>query len=367
MEIEMKLKPLLPLIAACTLAGYSAEISKPTGCFTSTLTERAAANPALQGGLIRTTWAKLEPSPGIFDFSSIENSLRLLPKNKQWSLAVHGGWSSIDSGQAVKPPTFNAGAMPPRKPDEHMSPPWLVTECGAETFPARFRGYAVNIPKYWDPCVQQRLASMLQAVAEKYKDDERLKLVYVPQMTSNGLEGHFNGVPAEDLLRAAGLSAGQENKFELLWTQAALSAIRATASAFDNRAVAFELHELLGSADIPIRIMKEIQADPELKDQVGIGMWWISGKTDYQPDLVRALEKFTGDLYGQVIGRSDQTRRFRNGDYASVFEQAKTLGMRYIEPWNYEFENNTCNELMDEFNRRTRETFASGSSGNPSP
>ncbi len=363
----MTLKPLLLLIAAGTLAGYAADISKPTGCFASKLTERAVANPSLQGGLIRTTWAKLEPSPGRFDFSSIEDSLRLLPKDKQWSLAVHGGWSSMDTGQAVQPSRFSTGSMRPRKPNEHMSPPWLVTEYGAETFPAHFRGYAVNMPKYWDPSVQRRLASMLQAVAERYRDDERLKLVYVPQMTGNGLEGHFNGVPAEDLLRAAGLSAGQEKEFAQLWTQAALSAIRATASAFGSRAIAFELHELLGSADIPLRIMKEIQADPELNDQVGIGMWWISGRTDYQPDLIRALEKFPGDLYGQVIGRSDQTHRFRNGDYATVFEQAKQLGMRYIEPWNYEFENNTCNDLMDEFNRSTRKTFASGRSGSLSP
>jgi hypothetical protein len=363
----MKLKPLLSLIAAYTVSIYSAEISKPTGCFTSTLTEQAVANPSLQGGLIRTTWAKIEPSSGTFDFSSIENSLRLLPENKQWSLAIHGGWSSIDASQAVQPPRFSVGIMQQRKPDEHMSPPWLITEYRAETFPARFRGYAINMPKYWDPSVQRRLASMLQAVAKKYKNDEWLKLVYVPQMTSNGIEGHFNGVPAEDLLRAAGLSTGQENKFALLWTQAALSAIRATASAFDNKAVAFEVHELLGSADIPILIMKEIQADPELKDQVGIGMWWLSGKTDYQPDLVQAIEEFPGDLYGQVIGRSDQTYRFPNGDYGNVFEQAKKLGMRYIEPWNYEFEKNTCNALMDEFNRYAKEAFVSDHSNSQSP
>ena len=339
---------------------YSAEISKPTGCFTSTLTKRAVANPALQGGLIRTTWAKIEPSPGTFDFSSIETSLRLLPKNKQWSLAIHGGWSSMDATQPVQSPRRNKEIMLPRKPDEHMSPPWLITKYGAKTFSARFRGYTVNIPKYWDSSVQLRLASMLQAVAERYKSDKRLKLVYVPQMTSNGIEGHFNGVPVTDLLQAAGLSSGQEKQFEFLWAQASLSAIRATSSAFDNKAVAFEVHELLGNANIPIRIMKEIQADPKLKNQVGVGMWWISGKTEYQHDLVRAIEKFPGDLYGQVIGRSDQTNRFPNGNYGKVFERAKKLGMRYLEVWNYEFEKNTCNDLMEAFNRYTQKTFASG-------
>ena len=111
------------------------------------------------------------------------------------------------------------------------------------------------------------------------------------------------------------------------------------------------MHELLGSAEIPEQIMKGILDDPELKDQVGIGMWWISGKTDYQSDLVRAIEKFPGDVYGQVIGRSDQSHRFPAGNYAAVFEQAEKLGMRYIEPWNYEFENHTYDALVEAFNK----------------
>jgi len=30
-------------------------------------------------------------------------------------------------------------------------------------------------------------------------------------------------------------------------------------------------------------------------------MWWISGRTTYQPNLVNALMEFPGDIYGQII------------------------------------------------------------------
>lgn len=103
--------------------------------------------------------------------------------------------------------------------------------------------------------------------------------------------------------------------------------------------------------------MKAFQDDPVYEGRVGLGMWWISGKTSYQPELVEMLKKYDGDLYGQVIGRSDQTDRFEKGDYATVFSQARELGMRYIEPWNYEFEKHTHDDLMEAFNRYCDETY----------
>jgi hypothetical protein len=342
----MDFRNLILLTGLYCISTYAGEIEKPRGCYSSMLTERAVQNPTLQGALVRTSWAKLEPQPGVFDFSAIEQQLRLLPQDKNWSLAVYAGWTSIDSE-----PSETFKQRPTRRPIEPHTPPWMVSELGIETFTVPFRGRPTEMPKYWDPVVQERLAILMNALAEKYKNDSRLKLVYVPQMTSNGIEGHFNGVPANTLLAAAGLEPGDEADFEIIWTGAALSAIRTTSQAFNTKAIAFEVHELLGSSAIPEKIMNSIVADPELKDQVGIGMWWISGKSDYQSDLVRAIERFPGDVYGQVIGRSDQAYRFPDGDYSAVFEQAEKLGMRYIEPWNYEFENHTHDALLEAFNR----------------
>jgi hypothetical protein len=353
----MDFKNLILLAVACCISTYAGEIEKPRGCYSSMLTEGAVQNPALQGALIRTSWAELEPKSGAFDFSAIEQQLQLLPQDKYWSLAVYAGWTSIDSGSETEPSGHFKQQRSTRRPLEPHTPPWMVSELGIETFTVPFRSQLAEMPKYWDPVVQERLAILMNMLAEEYKNDSRLKLVYVPQMTSNGIEGHFNGVPANTLLAAAGLEPGDEDEFEIIWTGAALSAIRSTSQAFNNKAVAFEVHELLGSSAIPEKIMTDILADPELKGQVGIGMWWISGKIDYQSDLVRAIERFPGDIYGQVIGRSDQAYRFPRGDYSAVFEQAEELGMRYIELWNYEFENHTHDGQLEAFNIYCKKQF----------
>ncbi|MDF3128125.1 hypothetical protein P0Y35_02830 [Kiritimatiellaeota bacterium B1221] len=311
------------------------------------LTERAALNPNMQGALIRVAWAQLEPAPGKFDFTWIENQLRLLPGDKKWSLAVYAGWTSI--APEANPNEPRTGVIL-RRPMRMHSPEWLVSGFKVHTFEMQFRGQSVQMPKYWDPIVQERLSVLMQALAEAYNSDERLQLVYVPQMTSNGIEGHFNGVPKQTLLAAADLGADGEEAFQTLWTEAAISAIHSTAKAFHGKAVAFEVHEMLGNAVIPKMIMQSIIEDPNLTDQVGVGMWWISGKENYQPELLLALEKFSGELYGQVIGRSNQSHRFAEGDYAAVFTQARRLRMRYIEAWNYEFENQTHDDLLKGFN-----------------
>jgi hypothetical protein len=93
-----------------------------------------------------------------------------------------------------------------------------------------------------------------------------------------------------------------------------------------------------------------LYADTNLCKRVGLGMWWISGKTTYQPNLINYIANFQGDKYAQVIGRSDELSRFKDDLYASVFEQAKELGIRYIEPWPYEMQNHTYDDLLKDFN-----------------
>lgn len=327
------------------------EVEKPTGTYASTITPRAVQNKQMQGGLVRVTWAEIEPRPGQFDFAAIERQVGLLKPGMNWTLAIHGGWTSTTAEE-----NFPRAWRRPMA----LSPGWLVSDLHVETFSMSFRGNPVEMPKYWDPVVQTRLRKMLKAVGDKYAADSRLKLVYVPQMTSNGTEGHFNGVATETLLKAAGLSPRDkdaERKFGDLWVTAAGETTQSVMAAFPEKAVALEVHELFRSTEIPARLLTEVQK-PAYQNRVGIAMWWISGKTNYQGDLIKLLKDYPGDLYGQVIGRSDQKDRFPDGDYAAVFKQAEELGMRYIEPWNYEFENRTCEDELRKFNERTRAKYA---------
>ncbi len=343
------------LTNACNKSYNASNISKPTGVYTSVITPGAADNATINGGLIRVTWAELEPHPGQFDFSAIEDRLALLPADKNWSLGIHAGWSSLDE---TDPNLISVGGQ--LSLSRHMSPDWLETDFFIDTFDMEFRQVTVHMPKYWDIIVQTRLASMLQAVAAQYQSDPRLQLVYVPQMTSNGIEGHFNGVPEATLMRAAGIDPGLANAgqlFEDVWVTAALKVAKSTALAFADKAIAFEVHEVINRVSIPQRIMDGLLQDLEFENRAGVAMWWISGSDSYQPDLIQALQLYEGDLYGQVIGNSSQSERYPNGDYSEVFSQARQLCMRYIEPWNYEFENNTHNDLMIDFNEFSAGAF----------
>ncbi len=349
---------------SCNKTQNLSNIEKPTGVYTSVLTGRAVTNTNMQGGLVRVTWAEIEPSPGVFDFSRINDQLALLPTGKKWSLAVHGGWTSVN-GNAV-------GIS------SQMSPSWLETTYNIETFEMSFRQSTVNMPKYWSTTIQNRLEIMMSALAGQYRNRTDLSLVYVPQMTSNGVEGHFNGVPVSTLLTAANLNSGQEDQFADLWVNASLAAAKIVARNFDNKAIAFEVHDVIDRTDIPKRIMDNFLTDSEFENRVGIAMWWLNGDdrdSAYQSELVEIIKNYRGDLYGQVIGNSSQDcegasscvdnkgktwnggGRFQNGGYDSVFTLAKKLCMRYIEPWNYEFENNTKDSQMQDFNQFASESF----------
>ncbi|MFG0289385.1 MAG: hypothetical protein ACF8CQ_14490 [Rhodopirellula sp. JB044] len=380
---------LVPFLLATTALGK--DVDKPTGTYASVITPRAVQNKHMQGGLVRVTWSEIEPAPGKFDFSRIDQQVQLLKPGMNWTLAVHGGWTSPEAtsrdqsrmntrtvpngrfpGNRRTPAGFQRAELqrsgnnqrrraPSRGPQRprSLAPDRPATDTHVETFEMSFRGTPVDMPKYWDRTVQKRLKTVLSAVGQKYSNDERLKLVYVPQMTSNGTEGHFNGVPDETLLQAAGINPRARNasaQFGKLWVNAATEVTQSVMDAFPNKAIAFELHELFRSVDIPALIINEFQKSI-YEDRVGVAIWWISGKTSYQSNLLAVLEKYDGDLYGQVIGRSDQAQRFGNGDYATVFQQATQLGMRYIEPWNYEFENHTHDELFEGFNRSAQAKF----------
>ncbi|HBR92653.1 MAG TPA: hypothetical protein DEA90_00635 [Opitutae bacterium] len=297
------------LTAIVLLAGacHAIAVHKPTGIFSSSGASNSNIyqNPELRGVLIRTSWSKIEPRPGEFDFSHLDAQVaKAREQEVQWALAVAGGATA--------------------------SPAWIIDTLEADYLEISFRGKSgYRLPLYWDPVAQARLALLAHELAERYQDDEQLALVYVTQMTSNGIEGHLNGVDMS-AMRQVGYTDDK-------WVNASIKAARSFAEAFENKAVAIELHELNHSAAVPTRIMNELWADPSLEERVGVGLWWLSGKTHYQAGLIDALAAFPGDIYAQVIGRSDQARRFEAGDYKRVFDQAKQLDIRYIEAWEYEF------------------------------
>nr|WP_319997859.1 hypothetical protein [uncultured Draconibacterium sp.] len=303
----------------------TADITKPKGLYTSSFgNETALDNDQVNGSLIRVKWSEIEPNKGIYDFSGIEQFREIIKeRNLKWSLGILAGGDS---------------------------PLWLTESIGADYFEINGINNTVKrIPKIWDIRVNERLTLLAEALSDEYNEDEDLVLVYVPQMTANGIEGHFNGVTTDELLDA-GLTV--EN-----WVNGVKETARIFANAFTKKAIAVEVHDIMEDTSIPNRIMTDLWNEPSLNHRVGAAMWWISGKNIYQPNLVNALIDFPGDIYSQAIGRSDQLSRFENNDYTTIFEQAQTIGIRYMELWEYEFVNNTFPQEFERFNDYANTNF----------
>lgn len=301
------------------------KITKPKGIFSSSFgNELALDNIQTKGSLIRVTWKDIEPKKGDYNFSKIEQLLSALKsRNLKWSLAIIAGGDS---------------------------PQWLIDEFGVDYFTITSIDKTIKkIPKIWDSKVNKRLELLAEALAVSYGNNADLELVYVPQMTSNGIEGHFNGVTDTELLNA-GLTSNN-------WVDSVKETAKIFAIAFKNKAIAVELHDIMHDTSIPSKIMNDLWNDKSLNQRVGVAIWWISGKKSYQPNLLEALKLFPGDIYAQVIGRSDQTERFENNDYTTVFSQAKEIGVRYIEVWEYELVNNTFPQEFNDFNEYATASF----------
>lgn len=340
LKIQQHLSYCLNLIVCCLIltplalnaASPWETLKKPTGIYSSSISRgEALANEHALGALIRVKWNELEPSPGEFNWALIEdqiNSMDDFSEGKLWSLAIIAG---------------------------KESPSWLYDE--AEFFVINSMLGEISIPKFWDPQVQHRLQELALALAYEYGNDPRMRLVYLPQMTSNGVEGHFNGVPISTL-EAAGMTPDN-------WITAVTSAATSFALALPNNAIAVEVHTLLGDSFIAESIINHLWDDPALGQRVGAAMWWLSGKESYQSELLDVLREFPGDLYAQVIGRSDQPDRFLNGDYSTLFTQAKELGVRYIEPWEMELSYHTHDQLFEDFNQWSWTHFEPDNGENP--
>lgn len=281
-------------------------VAKPKGIFSSAgSTSNTVLNHAeTRGVLIRAFWKDIETTEGNFNFTSVDNQISAVKaKRKKYSLSILAGGIG--------------------------SPDWLITQKNAPYFNYTFRGLPYKLPLIWDNTVLTYLGKFADKLAEKYNSDTSLLLVYIPQMTANGVEGHLNGVS-----QTAFVSAGYT---EIKWIDASLQNAKKFASVFTKKALAFEVHELFSSTNPASTIISNLWNDNTLNHRVGAAMWWISGNTTYQPNLITVLQNFPGDIYCQVIDRSDNTASFPNGDYTKVFDQAKLIKARYIEPWDYEF------------------------------
>jgi len=310
---------LLSAFLLLSISLYGQSIQRPVGCFVGSngTNPDAMAHPDARGVLLLDKWSNLEVTPGNFDFTDLDNKIAVVTDaNQKYALAIAGG-------------AFG-------------SPAWLVDDLDVDYVDFNYRNQDWRLPLWWDTIVQERLDLLITAIGDRYAQDTFLSHVYVSQMTINGIEGHLNGINMNSFA-ADGFTADR-------WTTSAKETTAKFAQAFPNSPIVFEIHEIDRDTVIPATIINELNDSPDLCGRFGLAMWWISGKISYQSDLLEFIGNFEGDKYAQVIGRSDQPQRFQDSLYGTVFTQAKALGIRYIEPWPYEFQHHTHDSLFHDFN-----------------
>ncbi len=303
-------------------------ISKPIGCYAGTNGTNAnvLAHSEVRGVLLTEKWSDIETFPGVYDFTKLNQKINTVKTaGLKYSLAIAGG-------------AFGC-------------PDWLVDSLNINYHNFQYQGQTWRLPLWWDTLCLQRLTNLISQLGNQYASDSMLSHVYVTQMSVNGIEGHLNGID----MNAFAID-GFTNQ---LWIDAAINTALSFANAFPEKPIVFEVHEINHDTIVPATIINNLYSNTGLCNRIGLAMWWISGKTSYQTDLLNFIENFEGDKYAQVIGRSDQTQRFEDSLYSTVFTQAKQLGIRYIEPWPYEFQYHTYDSLMQDFNAWADANFSS--------
>lgn len=319
---------LLPIILLSFSTSIAQNIELPKGCFAGTNGTHpdVLSHNEARGVLLSYKWYEIEVSPGVFNFTNLNSDIQdVTNAGLKYTIAILGG-------------AFG-------------SPTWLIDSLGAEYYDFNYQNQDWRLPLWWDETVKNRLEILIAELGSQFADDNALSHVYVTQMTVNGVEGHLNGFD----MNAFTLSGFTAQK----WIESAKSTTIKYAESFPDKPIVFEVHEIDGDTIVPSAIINELYNDPTLCKRVGLGMWWISGKTSYQTNLIETIANFQGDKYAQVIGRSDQLHRFQDSLYSTVFAQAKELNIRYIEPWPYEFQHHTYDSLLQDFNTWADENFTS--------
>ena len=264
-----------------------------------------AAQPFVDGFLVRVPWADLEPAPGVHDWSLIEQQVALIAGDgKRVALGVVQG----DSG----------------------TPDWLPG-LGAQMVTYSFAGGPRTIAVPWDPVYLARWTDFVAALGARFGDEPAIELVHATHATHNGFEMQLPfGEEAQYL--ALGYT-------DSLYAGSWATVLDAFAAAFPDRWLDVDVHPIWGSDQVAEDVVAHGLA--AVGPRFGaFGAWWSEHN---------ALEVYTGmhALFLDTAPQSWTTVQnvgswittperydFDLAEYEASYALALDAGVRYFEVWN---------------------------------
>lgn len=263
-----------------------------------------AAQPFVEGILVRVGWMDVEPAVGVYDFSLIEGQLDLAEQaGKRVALAIVQGRST---------------------------PTWLASQ-GVPTLTYTSPFGTQTIAAAWDPTYQAIWTNTITALGAAYHDDERISLVHVVNATHNGFEMQL---PLQEgpMFTAAGYTtAGYVDSWK--------RSIDAYATAFPLHPLDLDVHPVFGDDQVALEVLR--YGSQTVGEGFGaFGAWWSPNNAlvtySEMHDLLKRSASFSFANV-QVVGSWVTTpERFGSdlSEYLASYSLALESGVRYAEVWN---------------------------------
>ena len=281
----------------------------------------------VDGVLVRLEWGTLEPSPGVYDWSLLDEQIA---RAEQYGIKVS---LAVVNGSAA--------------------PSWL-SALGVEMFSFQFGTETREMPVPWDSTFQSRWTQFIADLGARYANEDTISLVYATNSSRNGFEMQLPFTPTDQVNWA---NAGYS---DALYAQSWTDAIDAFVDAFPNHPVSHEVHPVLGSDDVANEVYQH--ARDTHGDAVGVlAAWWmVHNALDVYPGMFEILHDASYESHSQVQVANSYTNtpdRFSDEGYQGEIDLAIESGVRYMEVWNSDLLNASLTDLMIETAERLNTPF----------
>ena len=266
-----------------------------------------AAQPFVSGFLVRAEWRDLEPQPGQYQWSLLDEQLATAQRyGKQVALAVLNG---------------------------PMAPSWL-TDSGARVLRYSFRGRSAAMPVPWDTVYLAAWERFIDALGKHYRDHPALTLVHVTHSTFNGFEMQLPTSPAD---RAEWQRIGYRSEKIVDSWKVVLTAF---ARAFPRHPIDVEVHPVvINDNDRPDTVAGAVATygRSTVGKRFGIfaGWWSLDNATRVYPEMFTLLTQATKDGYAglQMVASHRRTPERIGGGMRESIDFALTRDIGYVEIW----------------------------------